>query len=141
MKVEIFTLCDYARAELNGKLYIIGVFDTIYSPQEPVQFASLCSVAARLRFERSEITSNPVKTIGLSFVDTDGKNVVPALNAQFPIQHLGQERSATANFVILIPQLNFAKYGEYQIDLLVDSRLEASMPLFVRPPQSGQPLP
>jgi hypothetical protein len=123
MKVEILALCDYARGETNGKLYVIGAFDRIQAPKEPVPHP-LCAIAARLRFDSVEAG---IKNLSVSFVDSDGAKIMPGLNAQINV-----ESSATVNFVLIIPQVNFPKFGEYAIDFAVDNRLESSIPIYVQ---------
>ncbi len=127
MKVEILALCDYARGESNGKLYVIGAFDRIQAPQEPVVHP-LCALAARLRFESVEAG---IKNLSVSIVDSDGAKIMPGLNAQVNVQIASEEPSATVNFVLIIPQVNFPKFGEYSIDFSVDNRLESSIPIYV----------
>jgi hypothetical protein len=136
MKVEILALCDYARGESNGKLYIIGAFDRIFATQEPVNHA-LCALAARIRFESLE---TGVKNLSVSFVDSDGAKIMPGLSAQINVQMAPDDPSATVNFVLIIPQISFPKYGEYSIDFAVDSRIEGSIPVYVQaqPPSAAQ---
>jgi len=141
MKLELLTLCDYAKAEATGKLYIIGAFDHIYANQAPVP-APPCAIASRLRFEASE--QGP-KGLAISFVDSDGVKMMPDATVQMTIQVPTGESTAAANVVLTIPQLNLPRFGEYAIDLTVDSRLEGSIPLYVhRAAQanpSGRPVP
>jgi hypothetical protein len=47
MRAEIFTLCEYAQVGADGKLNIIGTFDTWFSATLPVVIPQL-SVAVRL---------------------------------------------------------------------------------------------
>jgi hypothetical protein len=141
MKLELLTLCDYAKAESTGKLYIIGAFDHIYANQAPVPVPP-CAIVSRLRFEASE--QGP-KGLAISFVDSDGVKMMPDATVQMTIQVPTGESTAAANVVLTLPQLNLPRFGEYAIDLTVDSRLEGSIPLYVhRAPQanpSGRPVP
>src|SRR5580704_13440021 len=138
MKVELFTLCDYAKAESTGKLYIIGAFDHIYANQAPVP-APPCAIAARLRFEASE---QGAKGLALSFVDSDGVRMMPAVNVQMAIQVPPGESTVAANVVLTLPQLSLPRFGEYAVDLSVDSQVEGSIPLYVhRAPSSGPSVP
>ena len=77
MKVEIFTLCDAATADSGGKLNILGSFDRLNANTTPVTHP-LCALAIKLRFERLE---EGQKRISISFVDSDGKAVMPMLDA------------------------------------------------------------
>lgn len=52
MKVDIFTLCDSAQ-EYNGKLVIVGTFNSIYAEQFPTLHPEFALVA-RLVFDENE---------------------------------------------------------------------------------------
>lgn len=139
MKLELLSLCDYARGEPNGKLYVIGIFDRIYGPAVPLT-APPCAIAARLRFEAIE---RGIRTVTVSFVDSDGVRVIPDMSVQMNVQVPAGERPASVNVVVMLTQVNLPRYGEYAIDLAVDSRLEGSIPLYVQRPvqqaSCGQP--
>lgn len=128
MKVEIFSLCDFAQAEPTGKMNILGAFDHVYAREAPFK-RGVFAVAARLRFELHE--EGP-KTVALAIIDTDGKPVIPAIRAQFPLKVQPNEANATLNYVMIIPQIQFARFGDYQADLSLDGKIEASLPLYVR---------
>jgi hypothetical protein len=134
MKVEIFTLCDAATTDAGGKLNILGSFDRLNAGALPVTHP-LCALAIKLRFERLE---EGQKRISISFVDNDGKPVMPTLDANTQVQFPPGEDSVTACLVLQIQQMKLPKYGEYSIDLAMDGRHEASIPLFVRQAQVGQ---
>jgi len=133
MKVEIFTLCDAATADAGGKLNILGSFDRINAASLPVTHP-LCALAIKLRFERLE---EGQKRIGISFVDSDGTAVMPTLDAATQVNFPPDESSVTACLVLQIQQLKLPNFGEYSIDLAIDGRHEASIPLFVK--SIGQP--
>lgn len=128
MKAEIFCLCDFAAADSGGKLTIVGVFDTIWAREVPATHG-LCALALRIRFERIE---EGLKKLKVSFIDSDGNPVMPAMEMQIPVQIPPHLQQANAQVVFLIPQIKFSNFGEYAIDLAVDSRQEASTPLYVR---------
>jgi hypothetical protein len=140
MKVSVFTLCDYARAE-GEKMNIIGTFNTIYANQAPAVYP-LCALAIIMRFEKIE--EGP-KTVRISLIDSDGKPVMPTLNAQLNVQFSSATSEATVQLALLIQQISLPRFGEYSIDLAVDGRQEASTPLYVQqvqtPPQGLQMLP
>ena len=134
MKVEIFTLCDAATADSGGKLNILGSFDRINANGIPVTHA-ICALAIKMRFERLE---EGTKRIRISFVDSDGNAVMPVLDAGSQVSFPPGESSVTACLVLQIQQLKLPNFGEYSIDLAIDGRHEASIPLFVREMQGGQ---
>ena len=139
MKVEIFTLCDAATTDAGGKMNVLGSFDRIQATGTPVMHP-LCALAIKMRFERLE---EGEKRIRISFMDSDGAAVMPTLDANTHVAFPPGEHSMTACLVLQIQQLKLPNFGEYSIDLGVDGRHEASIPLFVRqatapPPQQQQ---
>ena len=67
---------------------------------------------------------------------------MPTLDAATQVMFPPDEHSVTACLVLQIQQLKLPNFGEYSIDLGVDGRHEASIPLFVRqavppPAQNG----
>ena len=135
MKLELLTLCDYAKGESTGKLYVIGAFDHIFAQQTPVS-APMCAIAARLRFDAVETGT---KNVTVSFVDSDGGRVIPDVSMQMRVDAPATESSAAANIVVVLPQVNLPRFGEYAIDVTVDARLEGSIPLFVQRPVAPPP--
>ena len=127
MKVEIFTLCDAATTDTAGKLNILGSFDRLNAKQAPVTHPQ-CALAIKLRFERLE---EGMKSIRVGFVDADGREVMPTLNATTQVQIGQSDSSATASLILVIQQLRLPKFGEYSIDLAVDGDQKASIPLVV----------
>ena len=127
MDIQIAVLCD-AATDNNGKLNLLGTFDTIYTTQLPAVHPH-CAIALRTTFSKGEEGKHTVK---LSFVDEDGKPVMP--NIDIPIDVAVPEDTIfiSRNFLINIQQLKFDKPGLYSIDIAVDGRQEGSIPLLVR---------
>jgi len=135
MKVEIFALCD-AATDYQGKLNILGTFDSIWSKQVPAVHP-LCAVALRLRFQKMEEGAHTVK---ISIIDGDGKEVVKPVEANVNIQFKNNPLdSLSTNMILNLQGLNFQNYGEYSIDLAIDGTREASLPLYINqiPEQSN----
>jgi len=128
VKVEFLTLCDFAQAEPTGKMNLLGTFDRILAREAPIS-RSVFAVAARLRFDAHE---EGTRTLALSFIDSDGQRVIPLLRAQLGVKVAPNEPTATVNYVMVIPQIKLARFGDYQVDLAVDDKIEASVPLYVR---------
>ena len=79
MDIQIAVLCD-AATDNNGKLNILGTFDTIYTSQLPATHPQ-CSIAVRMTFNKVEDGTHTVK---LNFVDEDGKSVMPPI--EIPVE-------------------------------------------------------
>jgi hypothetical protein len=123
MKVEVFSLCDFASADVVGKMNIIGIFDTVFAKETPATH-SFCA-----RFDKVE---EGLKKIKISFIDSDGKLIMPAIEAQIQVQAAPNGLHANVQVVSLIQQIKLPNFGEYSIDLAIDGRQEASTPLYVR---------
>jgi hypothetical protein len=132
MKIEVFALCD-AATDSMGKLNILGTFDTIYAHQMPAVHPQ-CAVAMRVRVTRIEKGEHRIK---INIVDQDGKAVVPSLDTSMQVLFPDEQPSHAFNIILNMQGLKFEKHGEYSIDLAIDGRQEASLPLFVKdPPQN-----
>ena len=127
MNIQVAVLCD-AATDYNGKLNILGTFDTIITSQLPAVHPQ-CSIALRLAFNKIEEGSHKVK---MNFVDEDGKFVMPSIDMPVDITVPNELNFLVRNFVINIQQLKFEKPGQYAIDVAVDGRQETSIPLLVR---------
>jgi len=132
LEIEIFTLCD-AAADYQGRLNILGVFDTIFASQMPARHP-FCSVALRIRFQMTERGQH---RLTLHIVDDDGNLVIPAIVAAFSVEIPSNSQIASANLVLNLGQLQFKNYGEYAINLAIDGRQEASLPFWVKEPPRG----
>ena len=128
MNIEVFSLCDAATVDVSGKLNVLGAFDTIWSSNMPAVYPQ-CAIALRIRFENIERGEHRV---AVNFVNLDGKHLIPGANGTININFSDEQRSGSANLVLNLQMLKLDNYGEYSIDLAVDGRNEASLPLFVR---------
>jgi len=128
MKVEIFTLCDAATVDAAGKLNILGSFDRLNAREAPVIHPQ-CALAIKLRFERVE---EGQKQLRIAFVDQDGAAFMQNLDATAEVRFHGDDPSVTVSLALNIQQLRLPRFDEYSIDLAVDGRQEASIPLFVK---------
>ncbi len=128
MNIQVAVLCDAATDD-NGKLNLLGAFDTIFTQQLPAVHPQ-CSIALRVTFFSGNEGQH---TMRLSFVDADGKSIMPDF-PPIPVEvvlpddmHFG-----TRNFIINIQQLKFENPGLYSIDVSIDDQPLASIPLLVK---------
>ncbi|NLE67000.1 MAG: hypothetical protein GX608_06210 [Lentisphaerae bacterium] len=131
MKIEVFALCD-AATDYYGKLNILGAFDSIWVKQMPATHPH-CAVALRIRFSPIEEGEHKLK---INVVDADGKLIMPSMEGNLTVKRPPKSDSIVANVVLNIQGLKFAKCGDYSVDLAVDGRQEAALPLQVREVQN-----
>lgn len=127
MHIQVAVLCD-AATENDGKLNLLGVFDAICAQQ-----LLACSIALRMAF--TQVEEGPHK-LRLSFVDEDGKPIMPNIDQAMKIAMPPDVHFVTRNFIVSIQQLQFQKPGLYAVDIALDGRQEASIPLMVKFPQT-----
>jgi len=126
MNIELFALCD-AAADYNGKLSILGAFDAIWARTAPAVHPQ-CAVALRMRFSKIEEGEHKVK---INIVDADGKSVVKPFETTANIRYQDNINSVAANMILNLHGIKFTSFGDYSIDLTVNGKHEASLPLYV----------
>ena len=127
MNIQVAVLCD-AAADYNGKLNLMGTFDTIFTPKLPAIHPQ-CSIALRITFDRIEEGAHKLR---LNFVDEDGKLIMPSMDAPVDITFPTDSTFVSRNFIINIQQLKFELAGLYSIDVALDGRQLTSIPLAVK---------
>ena len=127
MNIEIFVVCE-AATDQQGKINILGTFDSIQGRALPVVHPH-CAVAVRLRFSRSEEGEHLMK---INIINEDGKPVVQPFETKGDIRFGDIPRTSIAvNMILNLQGLKFESFGEYAVDLSVDGRHAASLPLIV----------
>jgi len=126
MKVELFSFCDFAQ-ENNGKLSIIGTFDTIISRNFPCVHPQL-SIVIRLRFDLWEFSNHHFR---IESHDLDGEISFEPIKGNVDVQGAGNA-TAVSHLVFSISNLHLKKSGIFNFVLYVDEKEVMSIPLYVR---------
>lgn len=127
MNVHVAVLCDAATDD-NGKMNLLGAFDTIYTQQLPAIHPQ-CSVALRVTFSSEDEGQHQFR---VNFVDADGRSVMPGIEIPLQIALPEDAYFITRNFIINIQQLKFKETGLYSIDISFDSNPAFGIPLVVK---------
>jgi hypothetical protein len=127
MTIQVAVLCD-AAVDYNGKLSLLGTFDTIYSPKMPTQHPQ-CSVAVRIAFDRMEEGQH---TLDVSFVDEDGHPIMRSMKLPGEVIFPPEATFASRNFIVNVQQMVFAKEGLYSVNLSMDGSALCSIPLVIK---------
>lgn len=127
MNIESFLVCD-AATDNQGKLNLLGAFDTIYAQTIPAVHRA-CSIVLRMRFSRIEEGEHKIR---ISFIDVDGKNIVPPMDGQVDVAMGEDQTSKAINLILNMQGLKLPHFGEYRVDLAIDGRQEAALPLFLK---------
>ena len=128
MNVQVAVLCDAATQDNSSKLNLLGAFDTIYAPQcrpcirnAPWRCASLSPPATRASTNSRSISSTPTAT----------RSCRP-WKSRWPLCCPTTRISCHLNFVVNIQQLQFPEAGLYSVDVRLDGKSQASIPLQVK---------
>lgn len=135
MNIQTAVLCDAATDD-NGKLNLLGAFDTIYARELPAIHPQ-CAVALRVTFLAGDEGKRQLK---LNFVDADGHAIMPPIEIPVEVSLPDDMHFGTRNFIINIQQLKFETPGLFSMDLSLDGQPQASIPLLVKhvlPPVSA----
>lgn len=127
MTIQVAVLCD-AATDYNGKLNVLGTFDTLYVPDMPAHHPQ-CSVATRIAFDRIEEGSHQLT---IRFIDEDGQPIMEDMNVPVNVEFPPDATFISRNFIMNIQQLKFEKAGLYSVDLTLDDRPLCSIPLAVK---------
>jgi hypothetical protein len=134
MNIQVAVLCD-AATEDNGKLNLLGAFDTIFAPQLPAVHPQ-CAVALRVTFMSGDEGERKLK---LNFVDADGKSIMPPIEIPVAVSLPDEALFLTRNFIVNIQQLKFADEGLYSVDVRLDDKSQGNIPLQIKllPPREA----
>jgi hypothetical protein len=135
VEVQIASLCDCAADYGGGKLSFLGAFDTILVQTFPAVHP-LCSVALRIVFRDTDEGEHDLQ---LTMIDEDGRNQIPNLPPARINVKLGEHMFFSSNnFVFNLQGLQFPAAGQYSIDISMDKKIIARIPLQVIQVQAGQ---
>ncbi|HEY2573736.1 MAG TPA: hypothetical protein VGH65_06695 [Verrucomicrobiaceae bacterium] len=127
MQLLLATLCDSA-ADYQGKLCVLGAFDTLCAPQFPVVHPQ-CSLAVRMLFDPPDRGRHEVS---IRLLDEKMHEIMPAftpaIDVAFPRE---QVPFVTRNLVLNLQRLRFDEPGVYRFSISMDGREIASVPLRV----------
>lgn len=127
MEIPIATLCD-AATDYSGKLNLLGSFDTVLTTKFPAVHPQ-CAIALRFVFNKAE---EGHRVFRLTFVNEDGRIVMPAIELAIDVKIPDEVNYLSRNLIINLQQLKFDAAGQYAVEVLMDSRQVASIPLLVR---------
>jgi hypothetical protein len=127
MNIQVAVLCDAATDD-NGKLNLLGSFDTIYAPQLPAVHPQ-CAVALRVTFSAGDEGQHQ---LALNFINADGRSIMPPIEVPVAVALPEDALFLTRNFVVNIQQLRFAEAGLYSVDVRLDGQSQAGIPLLVK---------
>ncbi|MFA5117565.1 MAG: hypothetical protein WC695_01800 [Candidatus Omnitrophota bacterium] len=130
MKILVAAICEHSWIE-DGCLTVCRAFDTVSAVSFPYSVPRL-SVALRLLFRRTETGEHRVN---VSLSDADGKKLMNTdLSVTMRLTEGGVPESAFS-FALNGQNVVFSQPGDFVVDIVIDGKVEASVPLYVKKKQ------
>ena len=123
MDVETFLLCDAAN-DSQGKLNILGAFNTIGAGQVPIVKPS-AALACRLRFELDEVGEHHFE---VNVIDMDGRNIIKPIEGNLKVAIASNQLFSVVNIILNIQNLKLEQFGHYRIELRCMDKVVCSLP-------------
>jgi hypothetical protein len=127
MYVRIAALADYASIALGDKLNILGIFSNIMARGEPIVHPQM-QLVAQIEFDSTEAGKKDMRIV---LEDEDGKDVL-SVGGEVTVPRAPRGEPSVINQILVLNNTTFPKFGRYEFRILINARLEATIPLTVR---------
>ncbi len=137
MEVDLAVVADAANVSQEGKLNILGVFDTIWGPHFPLRHGTMVFV---VRVE-GQFTEEGEHRLELRLMDPDGAQI---FRAEGPLRLAGGRpgRPVRPHIILGLSGVAFPAAGDYSFEILIDGQHKRSVPLYVvQAPEPHRPGP
>ncbi len=136
MKIPFAVLADGANVSREGKLNILGIFDTLHARKFPVTHPEMKLV---LRIEASPAESASKHAIEIKLLDEAGGAVL-GMKAEVVPRGVPEGKPFRMDQVVSLHNVVFKAPGRYEFAVLIDNDQKATVPIRVNeaPPQAGQ---
>jgi hypothetical protein len=126
MEVDLAVIADAANVSQEGKLNILGVFDTIWTREFPFRHVAMVFVVRM----RADFTEQGAHRMEVRLMDADGGQLFKAEGAmQVPGGVPG--RLLKPHVIMGLGGISFQKPGDYSFEVIVDGQHMKSVPLYV----------
>lgn len=134
MQVALAALADAANSTQNGKLNLLGVFDSIQATEFPATHSSM-AFAVRLRAEHRD--QQQTHDVRISLIDMDGNELFDA-DGEVQIGRIQPGGFHSVNMVFNVQSAQFARPGRYRFRIELEGEPEPHDTIFqVRRTESG----
>lgn len=135
MKAAIAVIADCANVESQGKLNIMGIFDVINSPQVPARHPEMHLVVQLIPSPTELSVPIPLE---VQLVDQDGRTIFGLRGQAMQQSPTGGEQTTT-NVILVLKDVVFERFGDYEFKILAWDEPVASIPLKVRHVTAASP--
>lgn len=135
MRLVYGHLADYAAVGANGKPTLVGIFGVAYPPPPATPDGRIalprCFFTAALEASTAEGSDHIVE---FRFLDADGRDVMPTLQAHIRFAGGGPGRPLSATLILELLGATVPSYGDYEFRIRVVGQDLGVVPLTVLEP-------
>ena len=124
MDVTLAVCCDAANVSREGKLNLLGIFNSIHASEFPCTHPHLALV---LRVE-ARLGEEGLHPLEIKLADEDGKEIFK-LNGQIALQGAQPGRPMTAQTIMDMNNLQLPRPGTYAFEIFIDNHHARSVPI------------
>ncbi|CAN5127204.1 hypothetical protein BH18GEM1_BH18GEM1_15310 [soil metagenome] len=132
MDVTLAVCCDAANVSREGKLNLLGIFNSIHAAEFPCTHPHLALVL-RVEAGLGEEGTHPIE---IKLADEDGHEVFK-VNGQLALQGAQPGRPMTAQTIIDINNFQLPRAGTYAFEIFIDNRHARSVSVHVLESERG----
>jgi hypothetical protein len=125
MDVTLAVCCDAANLSREGKLNLLGIFNSIHAAQFPCSHPHLALVL-RVEARMGEEGTYP---LDLKLVDEDGHELF-VIGGQVSLQGAQPGRPMTAQTIMDINNFQLPRAGVYTFEIFIDKKHMRSIPIY-----------
>lgn len=125
MKVKLAVLADFANVTAEGKLNIIGMFDTVAANAFPVVHPQMQLI---LVLEAAWVERGRSQTVEIVLDDPDGKRLIH-LSAAVAVGDGPPGEPIESRQILTLANLRFEAPGTFQFTVFVNNNPDAQVPL------------
>lgn len=126
MDVTLAVCCDAANISREGKLNLLGIFNSIHARQFPCSHSHLAFV---LRVE-ARMGEEGTHDLDMKLADEDGQELF-SISGQLKLQGAQPGRPMTAQTIMDLNNLQLPRPGTYSFEIFIGNRHHRSVPIHV----------
>ena len=126
MEVDLAVVADAANVSQEGKLNVLGVFDTIWAREFPFRHSAMVFV---LRLH-ADFTEQGDHGMQVRLIDADGGQVFKA-EGPVKVPAGAPGRAARPHVILTLNAISFPAPGDYSFEVTLDGAHLRSVPLHV----------
>ena len=133
MELQFGFLADYAGPGHQGKLILVGIFDTIFdrTGARPIPVPT-CYLVASIE---APTMAGSQHAVAFRITDQDHQEVAPIFDlGEHVFRAQGPGRPLRARIILQLAGVTLPELGDYEVHVLVDGNQIGAIPLFVTPP-------